>query len=117
MPQGCLVIKSGLSLFIFVFRAKAGRLKSDGFPTYHFAHVVDDYFMGTTHVIRSDDWVASIPLHCELFSAFGFSFPQYGHVPPINKIDGGGKRILSKRKDPGANVLFYDKIGYPESSY
>jgi len=92
-------------------------MKSDGFPTYHLAHVIDDYLMGTTHVFRSDDWVSSIPLHCELFDAFGFSRPIYGHVPPITKIDAnGGKRKLSKRKDPEANVLFYQEIGYPEEA-
>ena len=92
-------------------------MKSDGFPTYHLAHVVDDYLMGTTHVFRSDDWVSSIPLHCELFDAFGFIRPAYGHVPPITKIDeNGGRRKLSKRKDPEANVLFYQKIGFPEEA-
>jgi len=92
-------------------------MKSDGFPTYHLAHVVDDYLMGTTHVFRSDDWVSSVPLHRELFDAFGFSCPKYGHVAPITKIDeGGGRRKLSKRKDPEANVLFYQEMGYPEDA-
>lgn len=92
-------------------------MKSDGFPTYHLAHVVDDYLMGTTHVFRSDDWVSSVPLHRELFNAFGFPCPLYGHVAPITKIDeGGGRRKLSKRKDPEANVLFYQETGYPEEA-
>lgn len=92
-------------------------MKSDGFPTYHFAHVVDDYLMGTTHVFRSDDWVSSVPLHRELFDAFGFPCPLYGHVAPITKIDeNGGRRKLSKRKDPEANVLFYQEVGYPEDA-
>lgn len=92
-------------------------MKSDGFPTYHLAHVVDDYLMGTTHVFRSDDWVSSVPLHRELFEAFGFPCPQYGHVSPITKIDeNGGRRKLSKRKDPEANVFFYQEVGYPEDA-
>lgn len=90
-------------------------MKSDGLPTYHLAHVVDDHLMGTTHVLRGDEWVSSIPLHYELFNALDFERPEYGHIAPINKIDeSGGKRKLSKRKDPEANVSFYEKNGYPE---
>ncbi|MDP3015423.1 MAG: glutamate--tRNA ligase [bacterium] len=90
-------------------------MKSGGLPTYHLAHAVDDYFMGTTHVLRGDEWVSSIPLHYELFKALDFKCPEYGHIAPINKIDeSGGKRKLSKRKDPEANVSFYEENGYPE---
>ena len=87
-------------------------LKSDGYPTYHFAHVVDDYLMGTTHVIRADEWLSSLPLHIELFEAFGFSLPKFGHLSPIMKLD-GTKRKLSKRKDPEASVSYYIEHGYP----
>ena len=90
-------------------------LKSDGLPTYHLAHIVDDYLMGTTHVIRGDEWVSSLPLHYELWNSFGFPVPRYGHVPPIQKIgDSGGKRKLSKRHDPEASVVYYQQTGYPE---
>lgn len=89
-------------------------MKSDGLPTYHFAHAVDDHLMGTTHVLRGDEWVSSIPFHYELFDALGFNRPLYGHIAPINKInETGGKRKLSKRKDPEANVSFYAQKGYP----
>jgi glutamyl-tRNA synthetase len=88
-------------------------LKSDGFPTYHTAHVVDDHLMGTTHVIRADEWVSSITLHLQLFQAFGWAPPLYGHISPIQKMDGSSRRKLSKRKDPEASVLYYDEQGYP----
>lgn len=92
-------------------------MKSDGLPTYHIAHVVDDYLMGTTHVLRADEWVSSIPLHYELWSAFDLTVPRYGHMSPIVKIgENGGKRKLSKRSDPEASVLYYKKIGYPEAA-
>lgn len=87
-------------------------LKSDGYPTYHFAHVVDDFLMGTTHVIRADEWLSSLPLHIELFEAFGFPLPKFGHLSPIMKLD-GTKRKLSKRKDPEAAVSYYIENGYP----
>lgn len=87
-------------------------LKSDGYPTYHFAHVVDDFLMGTTHVIRADEWLSSLPLHIELFEAFGLPLPKYGHLSPIMKLD-GTKRKLSKRKDPEASVAYYIEHGYP----
>lgn len=90
-------------------------MKSDGLPTYHLAHAVDDRLMGTTHVLRGDEWLSSVPLHYELFQALGFEHPEYSHIAPINKIDeSGGKRKLSKRKDPEANVAFYEESGYPE---
>ncbi|OQB44533.1 MAG: Glutamate--tRNA ligase [Parcubacteria group bacterium ADurb.Bin159] len=90
-------------------------MKSDGLPTYHFAHVIDDYLMGTTHIFRGDEWLSSVPIHYELFEALNLERPNYGHIAPINKIDeSGGKRKLSKRKDPEANISFYDKEGYPK---
>lgn len=91
-------------------------LKTDGIPTYHFAHAVDDHLMRTTHVVRGDEWIASVPLHIELFRALGFKPVKYAHIAPIMKEENGGKRKLSKRKDPEANVSFYIEKGYPEAS-
>ena len=93
-------------------------LKSDGIPTYHFAHVVDDFLMGTTHVIRGDEWISSYPLHEQLFRASGLKMPKYAHIAPIMKLDGGEnkKRKLSKRKDPEAAVGFYAEQGFPSVS-
>lgn len=91
-------------------------LKTDGIPTYHFAHAVDDHLMRTTHVVRGDEWIASVPLHLELFRALGFKPVKYAHFAPIMKEENGGKRKISKRKDPEANVTFYIENGYPEES-
>ena len=91
-------------------------LKADGIPTYHFAHAVDDHLMRTTHVVRGDEWIASVPLHIELFRALGFKPVKYAHIAPIMKEENGGKRKLSKRKDPEANVSYYIEKGYPEES-
>ena len=91
-------------------------LKSDGIPTYHFAHAVDDHLMRTTHVIRSDEWIASVPIHIALFKACGFRVPKYAHVSPIMKEEGGGKRKLSKRKDPEAAVGYFIENGFPSQS-
>lgn len=91
-------------------------LKTDGIPTYHFAHAVDDHLMHTTHVVRGDEWIASVPLHIELFKTLGFKPVKYAHIAPIMKEENGGKRKLSKRKDPEANVSFYIEKGYPEAS-
>lgn len=91
-------------------------MKSDGLPTYHLAHVVDDHFMRTTHVIRGDEWLSSLPLHLQLFSSLGWKAPNYGHIKPIQKIEGSSKRKLSKRKDPEANVEYYNQEGYPEEA-
>jgi len=92
-------------------------LKSDGrLPTYHLAHVVDDHLMRTTHVTRGDEWLSSLPLHLELFRAFGWEAPKYGHLAPIQKMDGSSKRKLSKRKDPEANIAFYGEKGYPNEA-
>ena len=88
-------------------------LKKDGTPTYHLAHVIDDHLMHTTHVIRGDEWVSSIPLHIQLFDILGFDRPQYVHTAPITKKDDGGIRKLSKRKDPEAKVSYYDEVGIP----
>lgn len=91
-------------------------LKSDGIPTYHFAHAVDDHLMGTTHVIRGDEWISSTPKHLQLFRLLGFKAPKYVHVSPIMKLDNGTKRKISKRKDPEAAVHFFAEEGYPTSS-
>ncbi len=91
-------------------------LKSDGIPTYHFAHAVDDHFMRTTHVIRGDEWISSVPKHIQLFKLLGFKVPKYAHVSPIMKEENGSKRKLSKRKDPEAAVKFYAEQGYPVDS-
>ena len=88
-------------------------LKSDGIPTYHFAHAVDDHFMRTTHVIRGDEWISSVPKHIQLFKLLGFKVPKYAHVSPIMKEENGSKRKLSKRKDPEAAVKYYAEQGYP----
>jgi glutamyl-tRNA synthetase len=86
-------------------------LKSDGLPTYHLAHVVDDHFMRTTHVIRAEEWLSSVPLHLQLFQALGWAAPRYAHLAALQKQDGASRRKLSKRKDPEANVLFYWERG------
>jgi len=88
-------------------------LKSDGIPTYHFAHAVDDHFMRTTHVIRGDEWISSVPKHIQLFKLLGFKVPKFAHVSPIMKEENGSKRKLSKRKDPEAAVKYYAEQGYP----
>ncbi len=91
-------------------------LKSDGIPTYHFAHAVDDHLMRTTHVIRGDEWISSVPKHLQLFKALGFKPPKYAHVSPIMVEENGNKRKLSKRKDPQAAMHFYAQQGYPADS-
>ena len=97
-------------------------LKQDGIPTYHFAHCVDDHLMHSTHIIRGDEWIASVPIHIELFKACGFKVPKYAHIAPIMKEEtddegrATGKRKLSKRKDPEASVGFYAEEGYPAES-
>ena len=88
-------------------------IKSDGLPTYHFAHMVDDHLMRTTHVIRGDEWLPSVPLHVQLFKEAGFKAPKYCHISPMMKNDNGNKRKLSKRKDPEAAVSYYDDLGVP----
>ena len=88
-------------------------IKADGLPTYHFAHAVDDHLMRTTHVIRGDEWLSSIPVHLQLFHELGFKAPKYAHISPIMKNDNGNKRKLSKRKDPEAAVSYYKEEGIP----
>ncbi len=90
-------------------------LKSDGIPTYHFAHVVDDHLMGTTIVVRGEEWLATLPVHLQLFRAMGWKAPKYAHTAQLMKIDEetGGKRKLSKRKDPELALTYYAKEGYP----
>lgn len=87
-------------------------LKSDGIPTYHFAHAVDDHFMRTTLVIRGEEWLSSLPVHLELFKVLGFKPPKYAHTSSLMKMDGGTKRKLSKRKDPELSLDYYRKAGY-----
>ncbi|MEW8993679.1 glutamate--tRNA ligase [Clostridium sp.] len=88
-------------------------IKSDGLPTYHFAHAIDDALMGTTTVIRGEEWLSSLPIHIQLFDVLGFNRPEYAHTPTIMKLDGDSKRKLSKRKDPESAVSYYDEEGYP----
>lgn len=89
-------------------------MKSDNkLPTYHFAHVVDDYLMKTTHVVRGEEWLSSLPIHLELFRAFGFKAPKYVHTPLIVKKEGNSVRKISKRKDPEASMTYYHEKGYP----
>ena len=91
-------------------------IKADGLPTYHFAHAVDDHLMRTTHIIRGDEWLSSVPLHLQLFQELGFKAPKYAHISPIMKNDSGNKRKLSKRKDPEAAVSYYKKMGIPKEA-
>lgn len=90
-------------------------LKKDGTPTYHFAHAIDDHLMHTTHVIRGDEWVSSLPLHVQLFQILGFEPPKYAHIAPITIKDSetGTIRKLSKRKDPWAGAKYYEESGIP----
>ena len=88
-------------------------LKENGIPTYHFAHCCDDHFMGTTIVMRGDEWIASLPIHVQLFTACGFDLPRYAHVAPVMKLDGDSRRKLSKRKDPESSAEYYLELGYP----
>lgn len=87
-------------------------LKTDGIPTYHFAHVVDDHFMRVTHVLRGEEWLATLPIHIELFETLGFEMPAYCHSTHLMKLDEGTKRKLSKRKDPESALSYYIELGY-----
>ena len=91
-------------------------LKSDGIPTYHFAHAVDDHFMRTTHVVRGDEWLSTLPFHLQLFRALGWRAPKYLHIGPLMKMDGDSKRKLSKRKDPELALTYYRSEGFPVES-
>ena len=88
-------------------------LKSDGIPTYHFAHAVDDHLMRTTHVVRGDEWLPTLPFHIQLFKALNFKLPKYVHIGPLMKMDGNSKRKLSKRKDPELALTYYKAEGFP----
>lgn len=88
-------------------------MKKDGLPTYHFAHLVDDYLMGTTHVVRGEEWLSSVPIHIELFNALEVEPPKYIHTPLIMKKENDKLRKISKRKDPEANMTYYQELGYP----
>ena len=91
-------------------------LKSDGIPTYHFAHAIDDHLMHTTHVMRGDEWISSVPKHIQLFKLLGFKLPKFAHISPIMKLDNGAKRKISKRKDPEAAVHFFAEQGFPSEN-
>ena len=91
-------------------------MKGDGLPTYHMAHAVDDHLMGTTHVVRGDEWISSVPLHIQLFVALGWKAPKYAHFAPLQKLDNGKKRKLSKRHDPEASIVYFWEKGYPETA-
>lgn len=91
-------------------------LKSDGIPTYHFAHVVDDHLMRVTHVVRGEEWLATWPIHIQLFASLGWKSPKYCHTAHLMKAEGNGKRKLSKRKDPELALSFYRENGYPVES-
>lgn len=87
--------------------------KSDGLPTYHFAHACDDHFMHTNNVVRGEEWLPSAPIHVQLFNALNFELPNYAHLPVIMKNDNGNRRKLSKRLDPEASVSYFIEQGYP----
>jgi len=91
---------------------------NDGLPTYHFAHLVDDHFMRTTHVVRGEEWLSSLPLHYQLFRLMGWTPPLYIHTSTLDKIDEetGKQRKMSKRKDPESNVAFFLQKGWPTES-
>ena len=88
-------------------------MKADGLPTYHLAHLIDDHLMGTTNVIRADEWFSSLTLHIQLFETMSWEAPVYGHISPIEKVENDKRRKLSKSKDPEASVVYYDEQGYP----
>ncbi len=91
-------------------------IKSDGLPTYHFAHAIDDHLMHTTLVTRSDEWLSSVPLHIQLFQVLGFKVPKFAHTAPLEKAEAESRRKLSKRKDPEAAVSYYTEEGIPKEA-
>lgn len=91
-------------------------IKTQGLPTYHLAHVIDDHLMGTTNVVRGDEWLSSLTLHTQLFDLMGWKRPVYGHISPIQKMEGSSRRKLSKRHDPEASASYYSEAGYPPES-
>lgn len=90
--------------------------KQDGYPTYHFAHVVDDTLMRSTHIIRGDEWISTYPIHKQLFQMLGLKEPKYAHISPLLKNDNGSIRKLSKRKDPECAMSYYGDIGMPSEA-
>ena len=92
-------------------------LKSDGLPTYHFAHLCDDHFMHTTVITRGEEWLPSLPIHLELFDTLGFERPKYAHFPVIMKVENGNRRKLSKRKDAEAACSYFLEKGYPKYGF
>lgn len=91
-------------------------IKSDGIPTYHFASTIDDHLMHTTHVIRGDEWLSSLPKHIQLYEMLGFEAPRFAHIAPLTKNDNGTIRKLSKRKDPEAAVSYFTEAGVPKEA-
>ena len=91
-------------------------LKADGFPTYHFAHPIDDTLMGINLIIRGDEWISTTPIHLMIFDALGIERPPIAHIAPVEKLDGQSRRKLSKRLDPEASMGFYEDEGYPAES-
>ena len=91
-------------------------IKQDGLPTYHFAHLVDDHLMRVTHIIRTDEWLSSSPIHVQLFDSFGYKRPVYAHLSPLTKKEGNTVRKLSKRKDPELAVSYYHEAGIPNEA-
>jgi len=91
-------------------------MKADGYPTYHFAHVVDDTLMRSTHIIRGDEWISTYPIHKQLFQMLGLEEPKYAHISPLMKNDNGSVRKLSKRKDSECAMSYYDDIGMPSEA-
>src|SRR5581483_10061064 len=102
--RGRLEFDANTNDVVILKSAEAGRR----LPTYHFAHAVDDHLMRVNLVIRGDEWLSSVPVHLQLFAALGFAPVQYAHIAPLLKVSQGGKRKLSKRKDPEASVEFYE---------
>ncbi|MDD3392480.1 MAG: glutamate--tRNA ligase family protein, partial [Bacilli bacterium] len=91
-------------------------LKSNGLPTYHFAHAIDDHLMHTTHVVRGEEWLSSLPVHYQLFKILHFKIPKYAHLSPLTKKDGDSVRKLSKRYDKEASINYYHKLGLPKEA-
>ena len=117
-PENSVIVKDGIrgDLKLQENFTDVVLLKSDGIPTYHFAHVCDDHFMRTTHVIRDESWLATLPIHVQLFDILGWDRPIYCHTATLMKMDGESKRKLSKRKDPELGLRFYREIGYPQEA-
>ena len=117
-PENTVVVKDGIrgDLKVQENFTDFVLLKSDGIPTYHFAHVCDDHFMRTTHVIRDESWLATLPIHVQLFDILGWERPVYCHTAQLMKMDGESKRKLSKRKDPELALSYYREAGVPQEA-